>query len=174
MVNNSGRQVRATMLKSLRDIALPLILAPLSVAFLPGESNAAEPVRALEQEREPARTSSLEGVSAWMKQRFSKSEMDMYSAEDFRVESHFCSCADQPEPHFPYAVVLFTTPKGDLVARAEPQEQGPRITPLAVRNGEQYCKLEAEEQCYGSFASVCAFTDFRYGPLLEPYFPTCK
>jgi hypothetical protein len=162
------------MLKSLRDIALPLILAPLSLAFLPGESNAAEPVRALEQEREPARTSSLEGVSAWMKQRFSKSEMDTYSAEDFRVESHFCSCADLPEPHFPYAVVLFTTPKGDLVARAEPQEQGPRITPLAVRNGEQYCKLEAEEQCYGSFASVCAFTDFRYGPLLEPYFPTCK
>lgn len=125
-------------------------------------------------EREPAHISSLEGVSTWMKERFSESEIAALSAEDLGVESHSCSCADKPDPHFPYRVALFTTPKGDLVARVESHEQSPKITPLAVRNGEEYCTLESEEPCYGTFATVCEFTDFRYGPLLEPYFPTCK
>ena len=109
-----------------------------------------------------------------MNARFSQSEFEALSVKDFGMEAHHCSCADQPEPHFPYRVVLFTTPKGDLVARAEAHEQTARFTPLAVRKGDQYCQVEAEEQCYGSFASVCEFTDFRYGPTLEPYFPTCK
>ena len=92
---------------------------------------------------------------------------------NFGVEAHDCSCADKPEPHFPYRIVLFITPKGDLVARPEAHEKMAKITLLAVRNGEQHCNLDSEEQCYGLFANVCEFTDFRYGPTLEPYFPTC-
>lgn len=160
--------------KKLPAVALPLAFATLGLSFVPCEVHAGEQVRALGQEHDPAQVSSLEGVSAWMQARFSESEIEALSPEDFRVESHFCSCADKPNPHFPYMVVLFATPKGDLVARAEAQEQTVKITPLAVRNGDQYCKLESEEQCYGSFANVCEFTDFRYGPFLEPFFPTCK
>jgi len=70
--------------------------------------------------------------------------------------------------------VLFTTPRGDLVVRPEGGENMAKFTPLAVRTGDQYCKVESEENCYGSFANVCEFTDFRYGPLLQPFFPTCK
>jgi len=69
---------------------------------------------------------------------------------------------------------LFTTPRGDLVVRPEGGENMAKFTPLAVRTGDQYCKVESEEHCYGSFANVCEFTDFRYGPLLQPFFPTCK
>jgi hypothetical protein len=154
----------------LRWVALPAAVA--SLMFTPFDAHASDRVRMLEQE--PAHVSSLEGVSEWMMERFSESEIAALSAEDLGVESHLCSCADKPEPHYPYRIVLFTTPRGDLVARAEAHEQSPRITPLAVRNGEQYCTLESEEPCYGSFATVCEFTDFRFGPLLAPYFPTCK
>jgi hypothetical protein len=154
----------------LKWVALPAALA--SLLFTPFDAHAGERVRMLEHE--PAHVSSLEGVSAWIKERFSETEIAALSAEDLGVESHLCSCADEPDPHFPYMVALFTTPKGDLVARVEAHEQSPRITPLAVRNGDEYCNLESGEPCYGSFATVCEFTDFRFGPLLEPYFPTCK
>ena len=169
-VNNAWATARTHM----RALVLPLAVASLMLAFTQSEVQAQERVRALEQERQPARPSGLDGVAEWMKERFSQAEIEQFSADDFRVEPHFCSCSDKPEPHVPYAVVLFTTPKGDLVARAEPQEQSAKFTPLAVRNGDQYCELESEDKCYGSFSHVCEFTDFRYGPMLEPYFPTCK
>ena len=169
-VNNAWAAAR----KHLRAATLPLAVASLALFFAQSEVGAEERVRALERERESAHTGSLEGVATWMRERFSDAEIEKLSADDFRVEPHFCSCSDKPDPHFPYVVVLFTSPKGDLVARAEPQEQSAKFTPLAVRNGDQYCHLESEGQCYGSFANVCEFTDFRYGPMLEPYFPTCK
>jgi hypothetical protein len=71
-------------------------------------------------------------------------------------------------------IVLLRTPKGDLVTRPEPRESAVSFTALAVRYGTQYCDVEAEESCYGSFADICEFTDFRYGPYLAEYFPTCK
>lgn len=158
--------------RKLRALALPLAVATLVLSFVPCEAHAREQIRAPGQE--PAQSSSLEGVSAWMKDRFSEAEIEALSPGDLGMESHFCSCADEPDPHFPYMVVLFTTPKGDLVARAEAQEHSAKFTPLAVRNGDEYCNLESHEPCYGSFATVCEFTDFRYGPSLEPFFPTCK
>ena len=164
MVNNSD------LGRILRWIVLPAAVA--SLMFTPFDAHAGERVRMPEQE--PAHVSNLEGVSAWIKETFSESELAALSAGDLGVESHLCSCADEPEPHFPYMVALFTTPKGDLVARVEPHEYSPRITPLAVRNGDEYCNLESGEPCYGSFETVCEFTDFRFGALLEPYFPTCK
>ena len=154
--------------------ALPILMAYLALPLLPAPGQAAELAVALERDHAREHASGVEAVAAWMRNRFSESEIDALSAQDFGMETHFCSCADQPVPHFPYRIVLFRTPKGDLVARAEAHEQSPQITPLAVRNGDEYCKLESEDQCYGSFANVCEFTDFRYGPVLKPFFPTCK
>ena len=48
------------------------------------------------------------------------------------------------------------------------------ITRLAVRHGDRYCDVDSEDQCYGTFAHPCEFSDFRYGRQLAPYFPTCK
>ena len=173
-VNFARQSARATARRTLRAITLAFVFASLALPFATGEVLAGERGRALEQDHEPAHATRLEGVSAWMRERFSKSEIEAMSAEDFRIESHSCSCADKPDPHFPYRIVLFTTPKGDLLARPEANEQSAAVTLLAVRNGDQYCQLDSEEQCYGSFASVCEFIDFRYGPMLKPYFPTCK
>ena len=101
-------------------------------------------------------------------------DLDQSRPGDVRVESHYCGCYDRPTPHYPYAMVLFITSKGALVARSEGREGVPRITPLAVRYGDRYCALDSEEECYGSFSHPCEFTDFRYGPTLAEFFPTCK
>jgi hypothetical protein len=91
-----------------------------------------------------------------------------------KVESHSCSCYDEPKKHFPYLIVVARTPKGDLVLRPELQEGAASFTPLAVRIGTRYCEVESEGNCYGSFADPCDFTDARFGPRLAAYFPTCK
>ena len=173
MVDNSP-QLGARMGTMIRSVALPILFGPLVLAFVAGEVWAREQAVALEQVREPVPANSLEAISRWINDRFSASEIKELSPDDFRVESHACSCSDKPDPHFPYLVVLFTTPRGDLVVRPEGGENMAKFTPLAVRTGDQYCKVESEEHCYGSFANVCEFTDFRYGPLLQPFFPTCK
>jgi hypothetical protein len=43
-----------------------------------------------------------------------------------------------------------------------------------VRKGNHYYELESEDQSYGKFAHPCDFTDFRYGPHLREFFPSCK
>jgi hypothetical protein len=116
----------------------------------------------------------LEQVSLWLKDRFSAAELEALGSNVSRVESYSCSCYDTPRPHYPYRIVLFITLKGDLVGRVEGHESAVSVTPLAVRNGNRYCKLEYEEQCYGAFADPCDFTDFRYGPYLRNFFPSCK
>ena len=103
----------------------------------------------------------VQAVSIWMERRFSATELEALGSKDTRVESYSCGCYDTPRPHFPYRIVLFITPKGDLVGRPESHEFAMRITPLAVRKGNRYCELESEEQCYGDFATPCDFTDFR-------------
>jgi hypothetical protein len=173
MVNNSP-PLGARLGKMISYVALPILFGPWVLAFVTGEVCARDQGLALQEVREPVPANSLEAISRWINDRFSASEIKELSADDFRVESHACSCADKPDPHFPYLVVLFTTPKGDLVARPEGQENMAKFTPLAVRTGDQYCRVESEQHCYGSFASVCEFTDFRYGPFLQPFFPTCK
>jgi len=116
----------------------------------------------------------MEGVSVWFKERFTAAELESYQPEDFRIESHMCGCYDRPEPHYPYLLVFFTTPKGDLVGRPDRRGLDTIITRLAVRHGERYCDLESESECYGSFSDPCDFSDYRYGRQLAPYFPTCK
>ena len=116
----------------------------------------------------------LDGISNWLLARFSQSELEALRPGELWLESHFCGCNDVPTKHFPYAVVLLATPKGDLVARPERHEIVVRFTALAVRYGDRYCDLESEANCYGSFPHPCDFTDFRYGRLLIDFFPTCK
>ena len=116
----------------------------------------------------------FEAVGDWIRQRFSAEEFAALPPEQLNIEPHFCSCEDRPNPHYPYRMVLFNTPKGDLVARAEVHEHSAKFTPLAVRNGEEYCEVGAEDNCYGSFSSPCQFTDFRFGDYLENFFPSCK
>ena len=95
-------------------------------------------------------------------------------AGDLTVEPHFCGCNDKPKRHFPYRMVVIKTPKGDLVARPENIEVSVSFTALAVRWGNQYCDVDAESSCFGSFSDPCDFSDFRYGPHLSIFFPTCK
>ncbi|HKQ26061.1 MAG TPA: hypothetical protein VJT81_16560 [Burkholderiales bacterium] len=123
---------------------------------------------------EQSRALDLEGISNWLRDRFSQNELEALRPGELWLESHFCGCNDVPTKHFPYAVVLLGTPKGDLVARPERHEMAVRFTALAVRYGDRYCDLESETTCYGSFPHPCDFTDFRYGGLLVDFFPTCK
>ena len=115
-----------------------------------------------------------DGPSVWPRTRFFASELQGLQLGDLQVEAHFCGCFDKPNKHFPYSLVLLKTSKGDLVARPELLDGAVTYMPLAVRRGNQYCELESETQCYGSFSDPCEFTDHRYGPNLAPYFPTCK
>jgi hypothetical protein len=85
-----------------------------------------------------------------------------------------CGCYDKPVKHFPYAMVVFELAEHDLIVRPERDEAGFRFVPLARRYGERYCKLESEQDCYGSFGNPCDFTDYRFGPTLIDFFPTCK
>jgi len=160
--------------KRLHLIVRAFVLGPLLLGFACGSLHAREQATAFEHDPEHQATTNFDSVLGWIKGRFTPAEIDKMSPEDFRIEPHACSCADKPEPHFPYLVVLFTTPKGDLVARPDGHETMTRFTPLAVRRGEHYCMVDSEEQCYGSFSNVCEFTDFRYGSMLEQVFPTCK
>ena len=114
------------------------------------------------------------GVSGWFKKRFSEAELAGYLPEDFQIEAHSCGCYDEPEPHYPYLLVFFNTPKGDLVGRPDRRGVDTVITRLAVRHGDRYCDVDSEDQCYGTFAHPCEFSDFRYGRQLAPDFPTCK
>ncbi len=116
----------------------------------------------------------MEGVGVWFRSKFSEAELHDYRPEDFRIESQMCNCSDRPEPHYPYIMVFFSTPKGDLVGRPDRKGFETVITRLAVRHGEAYCDVESEEECYGTFSHPCDFSDFRYGAQLAPYFPTCK
>lgn len=115
-----------------------------------------------------------ESLATWLERKFSQGELERLRPGDVKVESHACGCYDEPKKHFPYLIVVVRTPKGDLVLRPELQEGAPSFTPLAVRTGRQYCEVESEGNCYGSFADPCDFTDARFGPHLAAYFPTCK
>ena len=85
-----------------------------------------------------------------------------------------CSCYDEPSKHYPYSIVVFKTAQGDLVTRPERREGALTFSPLARKFGTRYCTVESEQDCYGSFSHPCEFTDFRYGPYLAEFFPTCK
>ena len=85
-----------------------------------------------------------------------------------------CGCYDQPSKHYPYSIVVFKAAERELVTRPERREGALTFSPLAVRYGTRYCAVESEQDCYGSFPHPCDFTDFRYGPTLAEYFPTCK
>jgi hypothetical protein len=115
----------------------------------------------------------MAGVSEWLKARFSPIELRGLAHGDLKVERHYCGCFDHPHKHFPYAMLVLRTPRGDLIARPEGGDEMIRITPLAVRFGNRYCELEAEQSCHGSFAHPCDFADFRYAPTLAAFFPTC-
>ncbi len=159
--------------KFVRRAAIAMVAASLSLFSLFVNAQAGESESSWQ---DPARVGSfdIEGVSVWFKDRFSEAELKTYKPEDFRVESHMCGCYDKPVPHYPYSLMFFSTPKGDLVGRPDRHGFDTIITRLAVRHGERYCDLESEDECYGSFSDPCDFSDFRYGRQLAKYFPTCK
>ncbi len=134
----------------------------------------AQDSRASQLDTSQIRTIELDGISGWLRDRFSRIELDALGPGELGMESHFCGCADAPRKHFPYAVVVLRTPKGDLVTRPEGHEGVFHFAPLAVRHDDLYCALESEADCYGAFAHPCEFTDFRYGRQLAEFFPTCK
>ena len=94
--------------------------------------------------------------------------------DEIHSAMHYCGCSDQPQPHFPYALLVVFTPRGDVLLRTEGNDGAIRIRALAVRHGSRYCPVDPQEACYGEFAEPCAFTDHAYGPTLAKYFPNCK
>jgi hypothetical protein len=114
-----------------------------------------------------------DGTSARPGAQLSAPELEGLPRESLSVESYYCSCYDKPNKHFPYAIVVLRTPKGDLVARPERNEAAVTFTVLAIRYGNRYCEVDVDGDCYGSFAEPCDFTDFRYGSTLVEFFPTC-
>jgi hypothetical protein len=117
-----------------------------------------------------AQAKRLPGLEAHL----SAQELDALHTHGFSVQSHHCGCYDQPAPHYPYTLVIIKTPQRELVARPEGQESAVSLALLAVRDGDRYCEIDAAQPCFGAFATPCEFTDFRYGPVLAEYFPTCK
>ena len=162
----------ASAMKTAKELATALIL--ISAVLVPTGAAHARDAALAADDPEQTKTLDVGGISRWLQARFSAAELAALRKEDLRVEARQCGCYDTPEPHFPYSVLLVLTPKGDLVARAEPRENTVSITPLAVRYGDRYCDVESEANCYGSFAHACEFTDFRYGPYLAQFFPDCK
>lgn len=116
----------------------------------------------------------LNRMSPWSKAQLSEADRERPPAGNQRLESYYCSCYDEPDKHYPYSIVVLKTPNGDVVARLEGTDGALFFTPLAVRYGNRYCKLGSDKDCYGSFSHPCEFTDFRYGPYLAQFFPTCK
>jgi hypothetical protein len=113
-------------------------------------------------------------VLQWLDHQYTGAERDALGAGDLTITGARCGCSDRPNPHYPYAMVIVSSPKGDLIARFEGDEGAMRIRPLAYRSGLLYCSIYASEGCFGEFADPCDFTDARYGPALAPYFPDCK
>jgi len=114
------------------------------------------------------------GIAEWLTARFGAADLQSMQTGDLVVEPHFCGCYDKPNSHFPYAMVVIKTPRADLIARAEHAETCVTFVPLAVRRGNEYCDVHVEGTCFGSFRDPCDFTDFRYGPYLSGFFPSCK
>ena len=102
-----------------------------------------------------------------------QADLDALRPDDPRAQWYDCGCYDHPVKHFPYSIVVFRNEAGDLVTRPERHEGALTFSPLAQRHGDRYCTVESKEDCYGSFSHPCDFTDFRYGPYLAEYFPTC-
>jgi len=103
-----------------------------------------------------------------------QADLEALRPDDPKAQWYDCGCYDQPVKHFPYSIVVFKNEAGDLVTRPERREGALTFSPLAQRHGDRYCKLDSKEDCYGSFSHPCDFTDFRYGPYLSEYFPSCK
>jgi hypothetical protein len=144
------------------------------LALAQAEPSLAQDSRGSRLETSQIRTIELDGISGWLRGRFSRTELDALGPGDLAMESHFCGCSDAPLKHFPYAVVVLRTPRGDLVARPEGHEGVFHFAALAVRHDDLYCDVESDANCYGAFAHPCEFTDFRYGSQLAEFFPTCK
>ena len=125
-------------------------------------------------ETEQSRTVDAMDLSAWLGLRFSPSELEVMPAADLKIEPYHCGCYDQPVQHFPYSMVVVNTARGDWIGRPQGGDEGVRFTGIAVRFGDQYCDVEAEGRCYGSFTHPCEFSDFRFGANLRDFFPTCK
>jgi hypothetical protein len=154
---------------AVRSVIAALALA-VSLCSIPASAQAQRPANPTQ----PEGSFSMEGVADWVVKKFTQAELESSRPGDFGIESQMCSCTDRPEPHYPYILVFFNTPKGDLVGRPDRKGFETVIARLAVRHGEEYCDVDSEDECYGSFSHPCDFSDFRYGSQLAPYFPTCK
>lgn len=146
------------------------LLAPLIWSSQSQAQNQAVPQNQLDEKK----ASVVSVFSVWLKGRFSEAELKGLQPDDLQLESHYCGCYDEPTAHYPYPLVVLRTPRGDLVTRPDSHEGAVSFAPLAVRHGDRYCEVESEHVCFGTFAEPCDFTDFRYGPHLQPFFPTCK
>ncbi len=153
---------------------LPIVLLASLTLLVASEKCRARDIAVARENAEQHKMLAMDGVSLWLKARFSQTDLEGLQVGDLRVEAYYCSCYDKPNRHYPYSIVLLKTPKGDLVARPEGTDGALIFTALAVRHGDRYCEVESETDCYGTFSHPCEFTDFRFGPSLAEFFPTCK
>jgi hypothetical protein len=155
-------------------MALLILFLSASPLLVPsGLCRAGEPA-ARQVRADEKNASTPNGMSRWLKAQLSESERERPAGGSQGVEAYYCSCYDEPIKHYPYSIVVLKTPNGDLVARPEGTDGALFFTPLAIRYGNRYCEIGSEKDCYCSFSHPCEFTDFRYGPYLAEFFPTCK
>jgi hypothetical protein len=152
-----------------KPIAATLLACGTIAATFAGLAHAQEPPGSTR-----SRLLALPEIAQWLDTQYTGAERQALRDEDLTVSGARCGCSDLPKPHYPYAVVIFSSPKGDLVARFEGDEASIRISPLAHRSGALYCSIYESEGCFGEFEHPCEFTDARFGPALAPYFPDCK
>ncbi len=120
-----------------------------------------------------SRAVDIDAIAEWMNERYYADGSENIVSDKLIPEPRFCNCSDSPRPHYPYILLFFRTPKVDLVTRLERGEGGDRYVAIAVRRNARYCSLASETECYGDFEEPCDFSDFRFGAILKPYFPSC-
>ena len=140
-----GMVMAATKEGGVTKIALLFIVMIASLTLLiRSEKCRAHDVAVAYDSAEPDKTVAMDGVSLWLKARFSETDFEAFQPGDLKAEAYYCSCYDKPNKHYPYSIVLLKTLKGDLVARPEGTDGALIFTALAVRHGNQYCQVESD------------------------------
>src|SRR5260370_28753833 len=153
------------------EITLVSIVAALALVATSGGCLANDSTT---QKNEATKNGATEpdGLAVWPRARFLASELQELRLGDLEVEALFCGCYDKPNKHFPYAIVLLKTSKGDLVTRPQRLERAVAYTPVAGRRCNPSCGVDADGPCYRSFPHPRDFPAPIYSRALAPFFPT--
>src|SRR5512143_3915963 len=101
----------------MRRISIALLVSGLLIA---GASQGQD--LAPRAQRPPARSVDTESMAVWLKGLYTEEEFRALSPNQVSMTPQQCGCYDKPVKHYPYAVVILATPKGELILRPEQRE----------------------------------------------------